>query len=151
MIYIHALNQGLHYHTIDIATATAKDFNWHLKLTTEATSEDSIVTVLEMPQEMALRLFWWYTSKEASEELVTHLDALLNHDKMKQDIIDTFHWSVIRLVADVTMSFVSGRLILSDESYMAYECQNYIEEGYGNELYAFLDAKGFEKIVEVVA
>lgn len=150
MIYIHALNQGLHYHTIDIATATAKDFNWHLKLTTESTCDDSSTTVLEMPQEMALRLFWWYCEKEASDKLLCHISCLLD-ELPKEHIVEQLEWSVTNLVNNRKRSYLFGRVITSAEADMANEIQNHLEGGYEDELYALLDAKGFEKIVEVVA
>lgn len=150
MIYIHALNQGLHYHTIDIATATAKDFNWHLKLTTEATCDDSSVTIVEMPQEMALRLFWWYCEKEASDKLLYHISCLLD-ELPKEHIVEQLEWSVTNLVNNRKRSYLFGRVITSAEADMALEIQDHLEGGYEDELYALLDAKGFEKIVEVVA
>lgn len=150
MIYIHALNQGLHYHTIDIATATAKDFNWHLKLTTEATSEDSSTTVLEMPQEMAIRLFWWYCKEEASDKMLCHISCLLD-GVPKEHIVEQLEWSVTNLVNNRKRSYLCGRVITSAEADMALEIQDHLEGGYDDELYVLLDAKGFEKIVDVVA
>ena len=150
MIYIHAQNQGLHYHTIDIATATAKDFNWHLELTTEATCGDSSTTIVEMPQKMALDLFWWYCGKEASDNLLYQISCLLD-EMPKEHIVEQLEWSVTQLVSNRKRSYVYGRVITSTEADMASEIEDHIEDVHENELYALLDAKGFEKFVEVVA
>lgn len=150
MIYIHAQNQGLHSDTIEISTATAKDFNWHLKLTTEATCGDSTTAVVEMPQEMALKLFWWYCEKEASDKLLCHISCLLD-ELPKEHIVEQLEWSVTNLVNNRKRSYLFGRVITSAEADMAMEIQDHLEEVYENELYALLDANGFEKFVEVVA
>ncbi len=150
MIYIHAQNQGLHSHTIDIATATAKDFIWHYKLTNEATCGDSSTTIVEMPQKMALSLFWWYMDKEASSHLSTHLFDLLDHDEMKEDIISSVEYSVAKLTVDRNRKGFAG-VVLTTAAEMASEIEDHIMNGHENELYALLDAKGFEKFGEVVA
>lgn len=153
MIYIHAENLGLLdqlINTLPITEATAKDFSWSIRLSTKYTSIDNDTTVVEMPNNMALSLFWWYMEKEASNQLSTHLDALLNHDILKKSIVTQLEWSVSRLDY-ARNNKVFGRVFLDTGAYMAYEVEDHIEDGHESELYALLDAKGFEKFVEVVA
>lgn len=153
MIYIHAENLGLLdqlVNTLPLLEATAKDFSWRIRLSIEDTSADKDTTVVEMPQEMALSLFWWYMEKETSNHLSIHLDALLNHDTMKESIVTQLEWSVSRLDY-ARNNRVFGRVILDTGAYMAEEIEDHIEYGHETELYALLDAKGFEKFVEVVA
>lgn len=153
MIYIHAENLGLLdqlVNTLPLLEATAKDFSWRIRLSTEDTSADKDVTVVEMPQEMALSLFWWYMDKEASSHLSTHLFDLLDNDEMKNKIVTQLEYSVATLTAG-RRNPCFGRVIKDTEAYMAEEIEDHIEYGHETELYALLDAKGFEKFCEVEA
>lgn len=153
MIYIHAENLGLLdqlVNTLPLLEATAKDFSWRIRLSTEDTSADKDVTVVEMPQEMALSLFWWYCNKEASNQLSIHLESFLMSDSMKESIALQLNYSVAQLEY-ARKNRVFGRVFLDTEAYMAEEIEDHIEYGHETELYALLDAKGFEKFVEVVA
>ena len=149
MIYIHAENLGLYnklINTLPLAEATAKDFSWSIRLSTEDTSTDKDVAVVEMPQKMALDLFWWYCNKEASEQLTTHLCNLLDDDEMKKAIVIQLEWSVTQL--DKARQDKVGRSYYGYDADMAEEIEDHIEYGFEKELYALLDAKGFEKEVE---
>lgn len=153
MIYIHAENLGLLdqlVNTLPLLEATAKDFSWRIRLSIEDTSSDKDTTVVEMPQEMALSLFFWYMDKEASSHLKIHLYDLLDNDEMKDKVIKQLEWSVDRLTFD-RRNPCFGRVIKKTEAYMAEEIEDHIEYGHETELYALLDAKGFEKFCEVEA
>jgi hypothetical protein len=153
LIYIHAENLGLLDHlvnTLPILEATAKDFSWRIRLSTEETSSDKDTTVVEMPQNMALPLFFWYMESGTSNYLSTHLHELLNHVEMKDKILKQLEYSVATLTADRNEK-VGGQVIISPDAYMAYEIEDHVEYEYENELYALLDAKGFEKFCEVEA
>jgi len=150
MIYIHAENLGLLDHlvnTLPLTEATAKDFSWSIRLSTKDTSSDKDTTVVEMPQDMALPLFFWYMESGTSNYLSTHLHELLNHVEMKDKILKQLEYSVATLTADRNEK-VGGQVIISPDAYMAYEIEDHVEYEYENELYALLDAKGFEKEVE---
>lgn len=152
MIYIHAENLGLLdqlVNTLPLLDATAKDFSWSIRLSTEDTSNDKDVTVVEMPQEMALSLFFWYMNKESSSQLSVHLFDLLDHEDIKKNIIEQLEWSVAYL--DKARQDNVGRSYYGYSSDMAKEIEDHIEYGHEVELYALLDAKGFEKFVEVEA
>ncbi len=146
MIYIHAENLGLLDHLVNtnFAETSAKNYSWSIRLSTRDNSSDKNTTVVEMPQEMALSLFWWYMEKEASEELSIHLESLLMSDSMKESIVTQLEYSVATLTVERNNK-VFG------EAYMAYEVEDHIEYGHATELFALLDAKGFEKFVEVEA
>ena len=149
MIYIHAENLGLYnnlINTLPLAEATAKDFSWSIRLSTKNTSSDKDVTVVEMPNDMALSLFWWYMEKETPNQLSAHLDALLNHDAMKESIVTQLEYSVALL--DKARNIKVGRPFFGYDANMAEEIEDHVEYEYENELYALLDAKGFEKEVE---
>lgn len=148
MIYIHAENLGLLdqlVNTLPLADATAKDFSWSIRLSTEDTSTDKDITVVEMPQKMALDLFWWYMEKETPNQLSAHLDALLNHDAMKESIVTQLEYSVALL--DKARQDKVGRSYYGYDADMAEEIEDHVEYEYETELYALLDAKGFEKEV----
>lgn len=148
MIYIHAENLGLLdqlVNTLPLTEATAKDFSWRIRLSIEDTSNDKDVTVVEMPDEMTLPLFWWYIEKKSPNQLLTHLDALLNHDAMKESIIAQLEWSVTLL--DKARNIKVGRPFFGYDAEMAEEIEDHVEYEYETELYALLDAKGFEKEV----
>ena len=148
MIYIHAENLGLLdqlVNTLPLADATAKDFSWSIRLSTEDTSTDKDITVVEMPQKMALDLFWWYMEKETPNQLSAHLDALLNHDAMKESIVTQLEYSVALL--DEARQNKVGRSYYGYDADMAEEIEDHVEYEYETELYALLDAKGFEKEV----
>lgn len=150
MIYIHAENLGLYHdlvNTLPLTDATAKDFSWGIRLSTQDFSKDFTVTVVEMPNNMALSLFWWYMEKEASKQLSIHLFDLLDHEDIKKNIIEQLEWSVAYL--DKARNNNVGRLYYGYSSDMAGEIEDHIEYAHATELYALLDAKGFEK--EVVA
>ena len=152
MIYIHAENLGLLdqlVNTLPILDATAKDFSWSIRLSTEDTSTDKDTTVVEMPQKLSLDLFWWYMEKETPNQLSTHLDALLNHDAMKESIVTQLEYSVALL--DKARNIKVGRPFFGYDANMAEEIEDHIEYGFEKELYALLDAKGFEKFCEVEA
>jgi len=149
VIYIHAENLGLYnnlINTLPLAEATAKDFSWSIRLSTKNTSSDKDVTVVEMPNDMALSLFWWYMEKETPNQLSAHLDALLNHDAMKESIVTQLEYSVALL--DKARNIKVGRPFFGYDANMAEEIEDHVEYEYENELYALLDAKGFEKEVE---
>jgi hypothetical protein len=149
MIYIHAENLGLLdqlVNTLPLADATAKDFSWSIRLSTEDTSTDKDITVVEMPQKMALDLFWWYMEKETPNQLSAHLDALLNHDAMKESIVTQLEYSVALL--DKARQDKVGRSYYGYDADMAEEIEDHVEYEYETELYALLDAKGFEKEVD---
>lgn len=151
MIYIHAENLGLLdqlVNTLPITEATAKDFSWRIRLSIEDTSTDKGTTVVEMPQDMALPLFFWYMESGTSNYLSTHLHELLNHVEMKDKILKQLEYSVATLTADRNEK-VSGQVIISPDAYMAYEIEDHVEYEYETELYTLLDAKGFEKEVKV--
>jgi hypothetical protein len=145
LIYIHAENLGLLdqlVNTLPLTEATAKDFSWSIRLSTKDTSSDKDTTVVEMSDDMALSLFWWYMKREASEELSIHLDALLNYDTLKELIVIQLNYSVAQL------EHARNNKIFG-EAYMAYEIEDHIEYAHATELFALLDAKGFEKFIEV--
>lgn len=149
MIYIHAENLGLYnnlINTLPLAEATAKDFSWSIRLSTKDTSSDKDVTVVEMPQKLSLDLFWWYCNKEASEQLTTHLCNLLDDDEMKKAIVIQLEWSVTQL--DKARNIKVGRPFFGYDANMAEEIEDHVEYGFAKELYALLDAKGFEKEVK---
>ena len=152
MIYIHAENLGLLDHLVNtnFAETSAKNYSWSIRLSTRDNSSDKNTTVVEMPQEMALSLFWWYMEKEASDKLLYQISCLLD-EMPKEHIVEQLEWSVTQLVSNRKRSYVYGRVITSTEADMASEIEDHIEDGHENELYALLDAKGFEKFVEVVA
>lgn len=153
MIYIHAENLGLLdqlVNTLPLLEATAKDYSWSIRLSTRDNSSDKDTTVVEMPNDIALSLFFWYMESGTSNYLSTHLHELLNHVQMKDKIINQLEYSVATLTADRNEK-VSGQVIISPDAYMAYEIEDHVEYEYETELYALLDAKGFEKFVEVVA
>ena len=148
MIYIHAENLGLYnnlINTLPLAEATAKDFSWGIRLSTQDFSKDFTVTVVEMPNDMALLLFWWYCNKEASEQLTTHLCYLLDDDEMKKAIVIQLEWSVTQL--DKARQDKVGRSYYGYDADMAEEIEDHIEYAHATKLYALLDAKGFEKEV----
>ena len=148
MIYIHAENLGLYHdlvNTLPLTDATAKDFSWGIRLSTQDSSKDFTVTVVEMPKDMALSLFWWYCNKEASEQLTTHLCDLLDDDEMKKAIVIQLEWSVTQL--DKARNNNVGRSYYGYDGNMAEEIEDHIEYGFAKKLYALLDAKGFEKEV----
>ena len=145
MIHIHATNLGVKFETTDSTLATAKDFSWSIRLSTEDTSTDKDTTVVEMPQEMALSLFWWYCNKEASNQLEIHLDHLLNHDEMKDKILKSLEYSVA-LLDKARNNKVFGRVFLDTEAYMAYEIEEQIEYKHESELYALLDEAYFFQV-----
>ena len=150
MIYIHAENLGLKFglvNNLPLTDATARDFSWRIRLSIEETSSDKDVTVVEMPQDMAISLFWWYMDKEASSHLSTHLFDLLDHDEMKDKVIKQLEWSVDKLTADRNRKGFAG-VVLTTAAEMANECEDHIEYAHATELFALLDAKGFEKEVE---
>jgi hypothetical protein len=148
MIYIHAENLGLLDHLVNtnFAETSAKNYSWSIRLSTKDTSSDKGTTVVEMPQDMALPLFWWYCNKEASEQLTTHLCDLLDNDEMKKAIVIQLEWSVTQL--DKARNIKVGRPFFGYDANMAYEIEDHVEYEYENKLYALLDAKGFEKEVE---
>ncbi len=153
MIYIHAENLGLKsdlVNTLPLLDATAKDFSWGIRLSIKDTSADKDTTVVEMPNDMAFSLFWWYCNNEASNHLSIHLESLLMSDSMKESIVIQLNYSVAQLEYNRN-NRVFGRAILDTEAYMAEEIEDHIEYGHETELYALLDAKGFEKFCEVVA
>lgn len=153
MIYIHAYNLGLYHdlvNTLPLTDATAKDFSWVIRLSTQDFSKDFDVTVVEMPQDMALPLFFWYMESGTSNYLSTHLHELINHVEMKDKILKQLEYSVATLTADRNEK-VGGQVIISPDAYMAYEIEDHIEYAHAKELYALLDAKGFEKFCEVEA
>ena len=149
MIYIHAENLGLLdqlVNTLPLAEATAKDFSWGIRLSTKDTSSDNDTTVVEMPNDMALSLFWWYTTSKASKQLTNHLCDLLDNDAMKESIVTQLEYSVALL--DEARQNKVGRSYCGYDAEMAYEIEDHVEYEYENELYALLDAKGFEKEVD---
>ena len=149
MIYIHAENLGLLDHlvnTLPITEATAKDFSWSIRLSTKDTSSDKDTTVVEMPQDMALSLFWWYTTSKASKQLTNHICDLLDNDAMKESIVTQLEYSVGLL--DKARNIKVGRTFFGYDANMAEEIEDHIEYGHATELFALLDAKGFEKEVE---
>ena len=149
MIYIHAENLGLLDHlvnTLPLLDATAKDFSWRIRLSIEDTSSDKDVTVVEMPQDMALSLFFWYMDKESRNHLSTHLFDLLDNDEMKDKVVTQLEYSVDKLTFD-RKNPCFGRVIKSTDAYMAEEIEDHIEYDHESELYALLDAKGFNKEV----
>jgi hypothetical protein len=151
MIYIHCENLGLLdqlVNTLPLLEATAKDFSWSIRLSTEDTSTDEDTTVVEMSDDMALSLFWWYC--KTPNQIQTHIEALLNHEAMKNKIVKQMEWSVAKLDF-ARNNRIFGRAILDTEAYMANECEDHIEYAHGKELFALLDAKGFEKFCEVEA
>jgi hypothetical protein len=153
MIYIHCENLGLLdqlVNTLPLLEATARDFSWRIRLSIEDTSTDKDTTVVEMPQEMALSLFWWYCNKEASNHLSIHLESLLMSDSMKESIVIQLNYSVAQL-EHARNNRVFGRVFLDTEAYMAEEIEDHVEYEYETELHALLDAKGFEKFCEVEA
>ena len=150
MIYIHAENLGLKFGLVNFlhfADATAKDFSWGVYLSTKDTSSDKDVTVVEMPQDIALSLFWWYCNKEASDNLAYHLVDLLDNDAMKDKVIKQLEWSVDKLTADRNKKGFAG-VVLTMAAEMANECEDHIEYAHATKLYAILDAKGFAKEVK---
>lgn len=150
MIYIHAENLGLKFGLVNFlhfADATAKDFSWGVYLSTKDTSNDKDTTVVEMPNNMALSLFWWYMEKEAGRELSTHLFDLLDHDEMKSKILKQLELSVAKLTVDRNRKGFAG-VVLTTAAEMANECEDHIEYAHATELYALLDAKGFAKEVK---
>lgn len=149
MIYIHAENLGLLdqlVNTLPLTEATARDFSWGIRLSTKDTSSDKDTTVVEMPQDMALSLFWWYMEKEASRELLTHLFDLLDHDEMKNKILKQLELSVAKLTVDRNRKGFAG-VVLTTAAEIANECEDHIEYAHATKLFALLDAKGFEKEV----
>lgn len=146
MIYIHAENLGLLDHLVNtnFAETSAKNYSWSIRLSTRDNSSDKDTTVVEMPQDMALPLFFWYMESGTSNYLSTHLHELLNHVEMKDKILKQLEYSVATLTADRNER-VSGQVIISPDAYMAYEIEDHVEYEYENELYALLDAKSFEK------
>jgi hypothetical protein len=153
MIYIHAYNLGLYHdlvNTLPLTDATAKDFSWVIRLSTQDFSKDFDVTVVEIPQKIALSLFWWYCNKEASDNLAYHLTDLLDNDAMKDKVIKQLEWSVDKLTADRNRKEFAG-VVLTTAAEMANEVEDHIEYAHAKELYDLLDAKGFEKFCEVEA
>ena len=149
MIYIHAENLGLKFglvNNLPLLDATARDFSWGIYLSTKDTSSDKDVTVVEMPQDIALSLFWWYCNKEASDNLAYHLVDLLDNDAMKDKVIKQLEWSVDKLTADRNRKGFAG-VVLTTAAEMANECEDHIEYAHAIKLYALLDAKGFAKEV----
>jgi hypothetical protein len=150
MIYIHAENLGLKFGLVNFlhfADATAKDFSWGVCLSTEDTSSDKDTTVVEMPNDMALLLFWWYCNKEASDNLAYHLVDLLGNDAMKNKILKQLELSVAKLTVDRNRKGFAG-VVLTTAAEMANKCEDHIEYAHATELYALLDAKGFAKEVK---
>lgn len=150
MIYIHAENLGLKFGLVNFlhfADATAKDFSWGVYLSTKDTSNDKDTTVVEMPNNMALSLFWWYCNKEASDNLAYHLTDLLDNEGMMNKVIKQLEWSVDKLTADRNIKGFAG-VVLTTAAEMANECEDHIEYAHATELYALLDAKGFAKEVK---
>jgi hypothetical protein len=148
MIYIHAENLGLLdqlVNTLPLTEATARDFSWGIRLSTKDTSSDKDTTVVEMPQDMALSLFWWYTASKASKQLTNHLCDLLDNDAMKESIVTQLEYSVALL--DEARQNKVGRSYYGYDANMAEEIEDHVEYGHESELYALLDAKGFEKEV----
>lgn len=149
MIYIHAENLGLKFGLLNLmplADATAKDFSWRIRLSTKNTSSDKDVAVVEMPQKMALLLFWWYMENEASRELSTHLFNLLDREEMKNKILKQLELSIATLTVDRNRKGFAG-VVLTTAAEMANEIEDEIEYAHATELYTLLDAKGFEKEV----
>jgi len=149
LIYIHAENLGLLDHLVNtnFAETSAKNYSWSIRLSTRDNSSDKDTTVVEMPNDMALPLFFWYMESGTSNYLSTHLLRLLNHVEMKNKILKQLEHSVATLTADRNEK-VGGQVIISPDAYMAYEIEDHVEYEYENELYALLDAKGFEKEVK---
>ena len=150
MIYIHAENLGLKFSLLNLmplADATARDFSWRIRLSTEETSADKDTTVVEMSNNMALSLFWWYCNKEASDNLAYHLTDLLDNEGMMNKVIKQLEWSVDKLTADRNIKGFAG-VVLTTAAEMANECEDHIEYAHATELYALLDAKGFAKEVK---
>jgi hypothetical protein len=150
VIYIHAENLGLKFglvNNLPLTDATARDFSWGVYLSTEDTSSDKDVTVVEMPQDIALSLFWWYCNKEASDNLAYHLVDLLDNDAMKDKVFKQLEWSVDKLTADRNRKGFAG-VVLTTAAEMANEIEDHIEYAHATELFALLDAKGFEKEVD---
>jgi hypothetical protein len=149
LIYIHAENLGLLDHLVNtnFAETSAKNYSWSIRLSTKDTSSDNDTTVVEMPQDMALSLFWWYCNKEASDNLAYHLVDLLDNDAMKDKVIKQLEWSVDKLTADRNRKGFAG-VVLTTAAEMANEVEDHIEYNHAPELFALLDAKGFEKEVE---
>lgn len=149
MIYIHAENLGLYHdlvNTLPLTDATAKDFSWGIRLSTQDFSKDFTVTVVKMPNDMALSLFWWYCNKEASDNLAYHITDLLDNEGMMNKVIKQLEWSVDRLTADRNRKNFAG-VVLTTAAAMANECEDHIEYAHAEKLYALLDAKSFEKEV----
>ena len=143
MIHIHATNLGVMFETTDSTLATAKDFNWSIRLSTEDTSSDKDTCVVVMPDKMALDLFWWYCNKEASNQLTIHLCDLLDDNDMKKAIVVQLEWSVTQL--DKARQEKVGRSYYGYYGDMATEIEDHLDGGYENELYALLDeAKIFQ-------
>jgi hypothetical protein len=149
MIYIHAENLGLLDRLVNtnFAETSAKNYSWSIRLSTRDNSSDKDTTVVEMPQDMALPLFFWYMESGTSNYLSTHLHELLNHVEMKDKVIKQLEWSVDKLTADRNRKGFAG-VVLTTAAEMANECEDHIEYAHATELYALLDAKGFEKEVE---
>ena len=150
MIYIHAENLGLKFGLLNLtplADATARDFSWRIRLSTKDTSSDKDVAIVEMPNNMALSLFWWYMENEASRELSTHLFDLLNYDEMKSKILKQLEYSIFSLTVDRNKKGFAG-VVLTTAAEMANEIEDEIEYAHATELYVLLDAKGFEKDVK---
>ncbi len=149
MIYIHAENLGLLDYLVNtnFAETSAKNYSWSIRLSTRDNSSDKDTTVVEMPNDMALSLLWWYMEKEASRELSTHLFDLLDHDEMKNKILKQLELSVAKLTVDRNRKGFAG-VVLTTAAEMANECEDHIEYAHATKLFALLDAKGFEKEVD---
>ena len=127
MIYIHAENLGLLDHLVNtnFAETSAKNYSWSIRLSTRDNSSDKDTTVVEMPNDMALSLFWWYCNKEASKQLTNHLCDLLDNDAMKESIVTQLEYSVALL--DEARNIKVGRPFFGYDANIAYECEDHIE------------------------
>jgi hypothetical protein len=153
VIYIHAQNLGLredYINTLNILDAKAEHFSWRFTLSTKDTSSDNDITVVEMPNDMALSLFWWFCNKEASDNLAYHLTDLLDNDAMKDKVIKQLEWSVDKLTADRNRKGFAG-VVLTTAAEMANEVEDQVEYAHEQSIFDLLDAIDFPRWAEVEA
>lgn len=145
MIYIHCENLGLKSHlvnTMPLEETSAKNYNWRIRLSSHPISSDKDVTVVTMPVPMAIALANWFFLKDASAEVLPHLEHILM--QATNPGLDRLDFSVICLT-----NARNEKRSISDLACMAIECEDHIEYAHKNMLFALLDAKGFEKFCEV--
>ena len=141
MIYIHCENLGLlerHIGKLDINEATAKNFSWMFRLSTEPTSNNRDTTVVKMPDFLADALIWSFIDNNSDFALSFVLSEMLEIDGVRKMFREQLDDSIYRL--DFSKRYPPD---MGDGTTMAHLIEHTWLDEYEEEIFALLDAQGF--------